>query len=259
MDSIRHSGFQSTSQVRQQGVPQRNHDEEDGSQEDHRSSDGFCEALLPEDELDQEEEQAEGERHEQELLEKYPLWENEQALLLLEEVFDVLQPQMRREELFYEFLALDADVPFASSCPNGAVYFTRALLEFLEDEEVLFFAAHELAHTELRHYATRKRRLSDLRLVIPAPIGSPARQRMEQAAVLTVRHQEEFEADSQAAEWVGSEDGLKALKKLHQLCKEISPESLQRPTHPKFERRVSHLEQGLAFPAPLEYLYSLIP
>ena len=201
----------------------------------------------------------EGERHEQELLEKYPLWENEQALLLLEEVFDVLQPQMRREELFYEFLALDADVPFASSCPNGAVYFTRALLEFLEDEEVLFFAAHELAHTELRHYATRKRRLSDLRLVIPAPIGSPARQRMEQAAVLTVRHQEEFEADSQAAEWVGSEDGLRALKRLHQLCKEISPESLQRPTHPKFERRVSHLEQGLAFPAPLEYLYSLIP
>lgn len=254
MDSIRHSGFQSTSQVRQQGVPQRNHEEEDGSQEDHRSSDGFCEALLPEDELDQEEEQAEGERHEQELLEKYPLWENEQALLLLEEVFDVLQPQMRREELFYEFLALDADVPFASSCPNGAVYFTRALLEFLEDEEVLFFAAHELAHTELRHYATRKRRLSDLRLVIPAPIGSPARQRMEQAAVLTVRHQEEFEADSQAAEWVGSEDGLRALKRLHQLCKEISPESLQRPTHPKFERRVSHLEQGLAFPAPLEYL-----
>lgn len=258
MDSIRHSGFQPTSQVRQQGISQRQ-DEEESSQEDHRSSDGFCESLIPEEELDQEEEQAEGERHEQELLERYPLWDNEQAALLLEEVFEVLQPHMRREELFYEFLALDADVPFASSCPNGAVYFTRSLLEFLEDEEVLFFAAHELAHTELRHYATRKRRLSDLRQVIPAPIGSPTRQRMEQAAVLTVRHQEEFEADSQAAEWVGSEDGLKALKRLHQLCKEISPESLQRPTHPKFERRVSHLEQGLAFPAPLEYLYSLIP
>ena len=86
MDSIRHSGFQPSAQVRQQGVPQRQ-DEEDGSQGDHRSSDGFCESLLPEDELDQEEEQAEGERHEQELLEKYPLWENEQAGLLLEEVF----------------------------------------------------------------------------------------------------------------------------------------------------------------------------
>ena len=97
------------------------------------------------------------------------------------------------------------------------------------------------------------------RLRVEFPAHENMLARMEQAAVLTVRHQEEFEADSQAAEWVGSEDGLKALKRLHQLCKEISPESLQRPTHPKFERRVSHLEQGLAFPAPLEYLYSLIP
>ena len=66
MDSIRHSGFQPSSQVRQQGLPQRR-EEEDDSREDHRSSDGFCEGLLPEEELDQEQEQAEGERHENEL------------------------------------------------------------------------------------------------------------------------------------------------------------------------------------------------
>jgi len=258
MDSIRQPGFQMTSQVKGQGLS-RSEEEESGSEhDDHRSRDGFCEGVLAEEELDHEEERAEGERHEEELLEKYSLWEDEEALHLLDELFEALRPHMRRLELGYEFLALDAPVPFASSCPNGAIYFTRALLQSLEDDEVLFFAAHELAHTELRHYATRRRRLSDLRLQIPAPIGSPARARMEQAAVLTVRHQEEFEADSQAAEWVGSDPGVRALQRLHSLCRRVSPESLQRPTHPHFERRVQQLARGLPFPHPLEYLYSLI-
>jgi predicted Zn-dependent protease len=257
MDSIRQSGFQATSRVRRQGIS-ADSEEEDGSEEHERSQDGVSEYLVPEEELDEEEEQAEGARHEDELLEKYPLWEDEQATLLLDDLFDALVPHMTRQELEYEFLALDTDVPFASSCPNGAIYFSKGLLEALEDEEVLFFAAHELAHTELRHYATRKRRLSDLRLLIPAPIGSPTRQRMDLAAVLVVRHQEEFEADHRAAEWVGTTDGERALRKLHDLCRETSPESLQRPTHPKFENRVSRMVEGKPFGPPLEYLYSLL-
>lgn len=257
MDSIRQPGFQAGAQVRRQGLSVGSEPEDDSAPQE-RGRDEFSEGLLPEEELDEEEEQAEGARHEEELLEKYSLWEDEQAALLLEEIFDILYPRMSRHELVYEFLALDAEVPFASSCPNGAVYFTRALLEALNDEEVLFFAAHELAHTELRHYATRKRRLSDLRLQIPAPIGSPTRRRMDLAAVLAVRHQEEFEADRQAAQWVGATDGVRALCKLHDLCKEISPESLQRPTHPKFEIRVGALREGKPFPPLLEYLYSLL-
>ena len=176
----------------------------------------------------------------------------------MEDLWEALFSYMTRKELVYEFLSLDTPTPFASSCPNGAIYFTRGLITALEEEEVLFFAAHELAHTELRHYATRKRRLSDLRQLIPAPIGSPVRQRMDLAAVLAVRHQEEFEADRQAVEWVGSAVGERALRKLHNLCRESSPGSLQRPTHPKFELRVSRLVEGKPFDSPLEYLYSLI-
>jgi hypothetical protein len=215
MDSIRQSGFQATARVKQRGISHGS-GEGDGTEEEERPKDGFSECLVPEQELDSEEEQREGERHEDELLEKYRLWDDEVARLLM------------------------------------------GLITALEEEEVLFFAAHELAHTELRHYATRKRRLSDLRQLIPAPIGSPVRQRMDLAAVLAVRHQEEFEADRQAVEWVGSAVGERALRKLHNLCRESSPGSLQRPTHPKFELRVSRLVEGKPFDSPLEYLYSLI-
>jgi predicted Zn-dependent protease len=258
MDSIRQSSFQATSQVRRQGISAGWEEDDAGNDDGRQSKDGFSECLVPAEELDQDEEQAEGARHEEELLEKYPLWENDSATLLLDDLFEILSCHMARVEVIYEFLALDADVPFASSCPNGAIYFTRGLLAALDDEEVLFFAAHELAHTELRHYATRKRRLSDLRQLIPHPIGSPARQRMDLAAVLVVRHQEEFEADRQAAEWVGSSSGARALQRLHELCHRTSPQSLQRPTHPKFENRVSRLQEGKLFDSPLEYLYSLL-
>ena len=257
MDSIRQSQFQPISRRQDsQGVSRF---QQDDSQQEQCSQDSYFESLAPVEELDDEEEKEEGERHEQELLEKHALWEDEDAFLLLEDIYAKLQSFMLRSELEYEFLALDAPTPFASSCPNGAIYFTRALLEALSPEEILFFAAHELAHTELRHYASRKRRLGDLRQVIPAPIGSPTRQRMDLAAVLVVRHQEEFEADHQAGKWVSSALGVQALSALHHLCRQLSPESLQRPTHPPFEKRVHHLRRQIPFPEPLDYLYTLLP
>lgn len=256
MDSIRQSQFQPLSKrPESQGIARF---QEDDSQQQQKSQDSFYESLAPIEELDDEEEREEGERHEQELLEKYALWDDRDALLLLEDIHSNLRAFMLRSELDYELLALDASTPFASSCPNGAIYFARALLEALQPEEVLFFAAHELAHTELRHYASRKRRLGDLRLLIPAPIGSPTRQRMDLAAVLVVRHQEEFEADHQAGQWVSAPLGVRAVTTLHRLCRQISPQSLQRPTHPPFEKRVHHLREQMPFPSPLEYLYTLL-
>lgn len=256
MDSIRHSQFTPTARMKSQGnaLSQDACGDESGGEK----SDGYSESLAPQEEMDSEEERAQGERHEEELLEKYPLWEDESAFQLMDQLLIRLQPFMFREELEYEFLPLDAAVPFASSCPNGAIYFTRGILQALAEEEVLFFAAHELAHTELRHYATRHRRLSELRQSIPAPLGSPTRVRMDMAAVLVVRHQEEFEADHQAAQWVGSSLALSGLSKLHALCERVSPESLQRPTHPKFEKRLAHLREGRPFPHPLDYLYTLL-
>ena len=237
--------------------PSVSSEQEEKEGEEQSSKDSY-ESLSTEEELDEELERAEGERHEEELLGKYSLWEDEKVEALLDDIYDRLTPFMKRTEVEYDLLSLDAPTPFASSCPNGAIYFTKALIEMLEPDEVLFFAAHELAHTELRHYASRRRRLSELRQLIPAPPGSPTRQRLELAAVLSVRHQEEFEADFQAGMWLNGELGARALSKLHEVCRKTSPTSLNRPTHPRFEKRVAHLRKGTPFPPPLEYLYSLI-
>lgn len=257
VDSIRSGSFQPRQVFTDSsgpGLPAQ----QDDLLEDDPTQDTYYESLGSEEDLDEEEEQAEGERHEEELLEKYPLDNDPEAEALLDELYERLSAHMGRTEVDYELLCLNSSTPFASSCPNGAIYFTNSLLALLEVEEVLFFAAHELAHTELRHYATRRRRLAELRQLIPAPVGSPTRQRLELAAVLCVRHQEEFEADFQAGQWIGRELGGHALGKLHEVCKRSSPRSLNRPTHPPFERRVSHLLDGTPFPPPLEYLYSLL-
>ena len=237
------------------GLPSQQ--QEDSETEDE-SGDTYHESIADGDILDSEEEQKEGSRHESELLEKYEIWDNPEIQDFLDDVYDELVPFMARQDLEYDFLALDADVPFASSCPNGAIYFSRSMLENLDAEELLFFAAHELAHTELRHYASRQRRLADLRKAISAPMGSPTRHRFDVAAVLTVRHQEEFEADFQAGVWTDHQLGADALSTLHELCKLKAPESLNRSTHPSFPLRVESLNQKRPFPSPLSYLYSLV-
>lgn len=236
----------------------RAHSSMDGETGKEKGGDSFYESLLPQDELDSEEEFLEGERHENELLQKYALWENSHHQALLEQLYLRLQPHMRRSEICYEFLALEAPLPFASSCPNGAVYFTSTLLSALSIEELLFLGAHELSHTELRHYASRQRRLGELRQQVPAPLGSPTRNRLDLAAILAVRHQEEFEADHQAAEWLGRELGVRTLLALHQLCRRLAPQSLNRPSHPPFEVRIDALKKGVPFGPPLRYLYSLV-
>lgn len=261
MDSIRSTQSftvqRSAGQVSSSELPPQERDP-NGDQSEGRGRDSYDETLAAAEELTTDEELAEGDRHDQELLEKYGLWEDEDSQNILWRLFEQLEPRMSRPEVAYDFACLATDIPFASSCPNGSIYFSRGLLHRLREQELLFFAAHELAHTELRHYATRHRRLSDLRLSIPAAPGSPARLRLDQAAVLTVRHQEEFEADFQAAQWLSPDAAGGALKRLHQVCLAEFPASLQRPTHPPFEKRLHHLQQGLPFPAPLDYLYGLV-
>jgi predicted Zn-dependent protease len=234
--------------------------ETDGETDQQASygGDNYQESSGANQELDQEQEWEEGQRQQEELLQRYPLWESPPHARLLDQILETLWPLSSRPEVAYEFLALDTETPFASSCCHGAVYFSRGLLLSLSQEGVLFWAAHEMAHTELRHYASRQQRLVELRRAIPAAPHGAARQRMELAAVLAVRHQEEFEADHLAAQWLDPRSGQKALEELHQVCLRSSPESLSRPTHPPFERRVERVRERLGPPDPVDYLWSLL-
>lgn len=234
------------------GRGERPTDEQASEQE----SDGYCPTPLGGDELSEEEEQAEGERHQQEILAEYTAWAGGREILA--ECSRRLEHTMARSDLTYRFEGLDTMRPLASSCANGMVYFSRGLLQQLSLEQVCYFGAHEIAHTELRHYASRRRRLSDLQQAIPARAGSAVRLRVDQAAVLAVRHQEEFEADHQAALWLDFELAGSALVRLEELCRRFSPEVLNIPSHPGFPARIGRLRERLPAPDMVSYCYSLL-
>ena len=86
--------------------------------------------------------------------------------------------------------------------------------------------------------------------------GAALRMRLDQAAVVAVRHQEEFEADHQAALWLGLELARGALGALAELCRKLSPETLTMPSHPSFPERLSRVQTGP--PDLLAYCYTLL-
>lgn len=216
--------------------------------------DHFQDSPVRGQEMSLEEERAEGDRQEDELRQKYPEWPA--GLAVMEQCRQLLHPFCSRSDVLYRFAALDTPRPLASSCSNGMVFFSRGLLEHLRFDQVCYFGAHEIAHTELRHYATRMRRRSDVQQAIPAAAGSALRLRLDQAAVVAVRHQEEFEADHQAAVWLDFQLAQSSLGALAQLCTRLSPESLSLPSHPGFPQRLARVLSGP--PQLLAYCYELL-
>lgn len=217
-------------------------EEESSDQHDAYLPYSVCEA----DDLDEEAERLEGERQEDELLQKYPTWEEPEAWSLLDRLLACVGPYCQRAHRDYRFMALDTPIPFASSCCHGVVFFSRGLLEHLSFKALEFFATHEVAHTELRHFASRERRLNKLCQSIPAPPASHARLRMQATAVLAVRHHEEFEADHWALVRLGQAEARDALVQLYGICQRLAPQSLTIPTHPSFKRRQAQLKQSMA-------------
>lgn len=207
-----------------------------------------------------------GERHEQDLAEKYGDWEDEAAQARLERLAEQLLPMVTRDDVDYSFALLDTELAFASACPNGTVFFTRGLLAALaEDRHLLFFGAHELTHTERRHYATRQARFEEVRRQVGFTRTPEERQMLELAALAATRHQEEYEADAGAVDMLGrlgwqAEVAAQALQLLEDAYRHVSPNALSHnpldlSSHPPFRERVARLGQGP--PDPLALVHQL--
>lgn len=248
MDPLRN--FQPTGLTRNSGPLSRHSEEEP----EEAPRDQFWDSPVLGEEMSLEEESAEGDRQEEDLRQKYPEWP--EGGPLLERCRQRLLACCARSDVHYRFAALDTPRPLASSCANGMVFFSRGLLEHLSFDQVCYFGAHEIAHTELRHYATRMRRRSDLQQAVPAAAGTALRMRLDQTAVIAVRHQEEFEADHQAALWLDFELAQSSLSALAELCRKLSPETLTMPSHPSFPERITRVPSGP--PDLLAYCYSLL-
>lgn len=258
MDAMRPHSFSRASLRLNREPGEQNGPAQDGEHPPSGQDDIYQETSKNVLDLDLDEELLEGDRQQEELLGRFPIEHDPETLERLQALYQKLHPLIQRSDLVYDFFALQSETPFASSCCNGAVFFSRCLLESLDDQQTLYIGAHELVHTEFRHFASRGRRLEDLRRAIPAAPLSSARQRLEMASVLAVRHLEEFEADHVSALWLGYDLAVSTLTRLHQCCRQVAPDALRRPTHPSFESRTARLANQDPPPDPIKYLWSLV-
>ncbi len=206
-------------------------------------------------ELTLEEEYEVGERHEEDLVERYGVWDDDLSFRRLEKVAAELLPLVSREDVDYDFDLLDTPLAFASACPNGTVLFSRGLMEAMpEHTQLLFFGAHELTHTDKRHYASRQKRFDEVRRLVGYTRTVQERQILELAALAAVRHQEEYEADLGAVKLLaelGHESSIawQTLERLQKVYEQVSPEALTHnpldlSSHPTFQDRVNRLKEG---------------
>ena len=82
--------------------------------------------------------------------------------------------------------------------------------------------------------------------------------RLDQAAVVAVRHQEEFQADHQAAVWLNFDLARASLCELARLCHKLDPGSITKSSHPSFDQRVSRIQARDGSPELLAYCYGLL-
>ena len=67
-----------------------------------------------------------------------------------EDAVDAVRPHFS-EQLNLRHKVLDTPIANAAACPNGKLYFTRGLLEQLNDNELIFVAGHEVGHVYHQH------------------------------------------------------------------------------------------------------------
>lgn len=140
-----------------------------------------------------------------------------------DQAVDTVRPHFD-SELDLRYKVLDSSVTNAFACPNGKLYFTRGLMEKLDQNEMIFVAGHEAGHVA-NHHSAQKRAFS----------GSDAEER-------ELSHRLEMEADG-----VGV-DVLESLGLPRQVAKDaLTRITGERPgggsTHPSLQQRLDNIDR----------------
>ncbi|MFQ3549309.1 MAG: M48 family metalloprotease [Armatimonadota bacterium] len=92
-----------------------------------------------------------GKKINEELLKKYSLYKDTDAINDLNKMGNLLIQNVKRTEIPYTFQILDDDSLNAFAVPGGFIYFTKRLWFTLRDSERAGVLAHEIAHVDKRH------------------------------------------------------------------------------------------------------------
>ncbi|MFO8053230.1 MAG: M48 family metalloprotease, partial [Candidatus Omnitrophota bacterium] len=167
-----------------------------------------------------------------------------------------------RGELNYYFYVIDKEdkskeVINAFSLPGGYIYIFKDLLDILDEDQLAFVLAHEMAHIVSRHHIKRLQAAMGYNLLLVASTTAPSDDNFTGGlsfalAQIMAAHsrKDEFNADNLAIKYTklsgyDPKAGLELLEKLYQKSKEkIRPLSYFR-THPYPAQRIANIKRQL--------------
>lgn len=171
----------------------------------------------------------------------------------------------RKEVSYYFYVIVEddqrkTDEKNAFSIPGGYVYIYKSLFDMLDDNELAYVLAHEIAHVVSRHGVKRLQAAMGYNLLMVASIGARADPEFVNGLSFALAQiiagysrEDEFNADELAAKYMKMihyepKSGIDVLEKLYEENKkEIRPMSYFR-THPYTAERIRHIKEMLHLP-----------
>jgi beta-barrel assembly-enhancing protease len=203
------------------------------------------------------------------IAQEFKLSQNPYDLERLELITQKLLQVVDREELAYYFYIIEEDDRGkneinAFSLPGGYCYIFKDLLDLLDDDELAFVLAHEMAHVVSRHHVKRLQAAMGYNLLVVASTQAQAEPGFTQGvsfalAQIMVAHsrEDELNADELAVKYTKAAGfnpaaGISLLEKIHdESRKKISPLSYFR-THPYQAQRVRRIKEVLRLPLAVD-------
>jgi beta-barrel assembly-enhancing protease len=180
----------------------------------------------------------------------------------IEKIAEDITEVSDREELNYYFYVIDKEnkreeIINAFSLPGGYIYIFKDLLDILDEDQLAFVLAHEMAHIVSRHHIKRLQAAMGYNLLLVASTAAPSDNNFSGglsfalAQIMSAHSRgDEFNADSLAVKYTklsgyDPQAGLELLEKLYQKSKEqIRPLSYFR-THPYPAQRIANIKKQL--------------
>ncbi|MCO4773336.1 MAG: M48 family metalloprotease [Deltaproteobacteria bacterium] len=157
------------------------------------------------------------------------------------------------------FLVVPTDEINAAALPGGFLMINKGIIDAMPEDQLAFVLGHEVAHVQLRHFATTMNMTSAMEVLSLAEGGREADDRsiaeaqtqaLEKMARSYARNLE-LEADLYGMLYAmragyPAASGVEAMHTMKRLVGETPPGMEDLANHPSFSERIEQLEKGLA-------------
>ena len=203
------------------------------------------------------------------IAEDFKLSQNPGDLERIERITQRLVEVIDREELSYYFYLIEEDDRGkneinAFSLPGGYCYIFKGLFDLLDDDELAFVLAHEIAHIVSRHHMKRLQAAMGYNLVLVASTQANAEPGFTQGVsfalaqmMVAYSREDELNADELAVKYAQAAgfdptSGISLLEKIYaEEKKKIRPLSYFR-THPYRSQRIRGIKEKLHLPLAVD-------